>query len=355
MPALRSSPYRLPFHALAALPLLAAWLGFAGDFPDGGLRRAQAEDYAPHPLSSKTHGEFWTYQFLFEGGMQAQFNMTRVNLGSFKDPVCGADLTVMGFKGKNYFVAREYPEKNFTYDAASGTIAVHSRISVTGLPPGAHRISFETRKKGRDYAVELELTDLNPGWVWGDGRFRSGGESLHLFLNIPGARVQGFVAIDGDTARVKGIAWMDHTVQSDFATRLIESGYRLVSQSDGGVRGGCIYASSHGGRWLGYGIEIGTTGVAPKLLKPQGIEVTETSKKLGLKMPTRMTLAFADGLSWRVSVKETRHQLATLDEFGGFTAALIRKYMGGEIFNYAGIADLDGHSQTVFTTSLVKR
>lgn len=355
MQSTRPSPplHRVP--TLAATALLAAWPGFSQDFPDGGLRRAQVEDYAPHPLSSKTHGEFWTYQFLFEGGLQAQLNLTRVNLGSFKDPVCGADLTVMGFKEKDYFVAREYPEKNFSYEPATGKIAVHSRISVEGYPPGTHRVSFETRKKGHDYTVELELTEANPGWVWGDGRFRSGGESLHLFLNIPGSRVKGFIAIDGDTLQVKGTAWMDHTVQSDFATRLIDSGYRLVSNTGGRVRGGCFYKASKGGGWLGYGIETGMAGAAPKLLKPQGVEISETRKNLGLKVPMRMSLAFIDGSVWRVSVRETRHQMATLDEFGGFTAAVIRKYMGGEIFNYSGIADLEGDTRTVFTTSLVRK
>src|SRR5437762_13089738 len=80
------------------------------------LRRDNATDIAPHPKSSRTYNEFWTYQFWLNEGIQAQVDLSRANFGSFKDPACGADLSLIGFKGRNYFVAREYKARNFAFD-----------------------------------------------------------------------------------------------------------------------------------------------------------------------------------------------------------------------------------------------
>jgi predicted secreted hydrolase len=201
----------------------------------------------------------------------------------------------------------------------------------------------------------LELTQLKPGWTWGDGSFKSGSKSMNLFLNIPGAQVAGTVIVDGDTLQVKGKAWMDHTVHSDFATHLMESGYRVVSFADGAFKGGYIFESTQSGQWLGYGIEFAPGSDIPNLLSPTDIKVSESKKYLGLKLPTTLTITFEGGKKWQVSVESLRHKMSTLNEFGGFTSAIIKKYMGGEIINYSGTALLNGKNQTLFTTSLVER
>src|SRR4051812_16687945 len=87
--------------------------------PTGGLRSDTPVDFAPHNPSSKTFNEFWTYQFWLNGGVQVQLNLSRASFGSFKDPVCGADLAVMNFRGRNAFVAREYPVKRFSWTPAT--------------------------------------------------------------------------------------------------------------------------------------------------------------------------------------------------------------------------------------------
>jgi hypothetical protein len=84
----------LAFFLVSGLPAGAAE---HIQLPTGDLRAAVLTDLKPHHSGSKTYNEFWTYHFLLDGNVQAVLNFSRVNLGSFKAPVCGADLTLMGF------------------------------------------------------------------------------------------------------------------------------------------------------------------------------------------------------------------------------------------------------------------
>ena len=98
---------------VSILVIAGTWSVQAQTPPTGGLRPDVLADFAPHAASSKTFNELWTYQFWLNGGIQVQLNLSRANFGSFKDPVCGADLAVTNFRGRNAFVAREYPVKRF--------------------------------------------------------------------------------------------------------------------------------------------------------------------------------------------------------------------------------------------------
>src|SRR5690606_9981419 len=129
---------------------------------------------------------FWTWQFLLEGGAQIQLNFSRVHFGTLKDPVCGADLAVMNFRGRNHFVAREYPLSNFSWEPAAERLGVHANIWAEGLPPRSHHVRFATKKGGKSYYLDLTFDKMMPGAVWGDGVFRlGGGESVSLFVHVP--------------------------------------------------------------------------------------------------------------------------------------------------------------------------
>jgi hypothetical protein len=192
----------IPAHRIpvAVLILTGLFGAHAVTSPEGGLRRDTQADLAPETRPGRTHNEFWTWQFRLNDGIQVQLNLSRVHFGTFKEPVCGADLAVMNFAGRNAFVAREYPMRNFVWDPQVSRLGVHPAIYAEGLPPREHRVAFATRKGGRDYFLELEFEHMTPGAVWGDGIFRLGkGEDVALFLHIPKARVHGRLGIDGDT------------------------------------------------------------------------------------------------------------------------------------------------------------
>lgn len=345
-----------PFHrafpsSLALATLLAASAATAVTPPEGGLRRDTQADLAPDPSPGRTHNEFWTWQFRFHDGSQAQLNLSRVHFGSFKDPVCGADLAIMNFKGRDAFVAREYPLRNFTWDPGVSRLGVHASIYAEGRPPEEHRVTFSTRKGGRDYFLELEFEAMTPGVVWGDGVFRlGGGEEAALFLHIPKARVRGRIGYDGDTVAVRGFGWMDHTRQSQFGTKFMDAGYRYVV-TRGRVEGG--YFFQNGSSVFGYGVRETDGGLS--LLKPASLSVTERSSWGGVKVPLRLRVDMANGDSLVLRRAEDRQRTSVLQELNGLERFAARMFLGGELLGYRGLAKVDDSLPAVFSYTLVKK
>ncbi len=303
--------------------------------PTGGLRRDNIADLAPHPQPSGNYNEFWTYQFGLNNGVQVQLNLSRADFGRFKDPVCGSDLSVMGFRGKNYFVAREYPLKNFSFDSAHARLAVHTRIFTEGAPPLAHHVFFSTRKDGVSYLLDLTFSDMTPGVVWGDGVFHlRDHQQVGLYFHIPGARVRGKLAINGDTTDVRGFGWMDHSYQTDFATRLIDHGYRYVTCT-APWQGGYFFQNGQG--VFGYGVR--NQGGRLTLLSPQSIQTPDAA---GAAFPSTLVLAFADGSHAKFQVLQDRLRTSAFQELNWLQRKAAALFLGGELISDRGTGRFDG-------------
>lgn len=308
--------------------------------PKGDLRPAVLADLKPHRSGSKTYNEFWTYQFILDGNVQAYLNFSRVNLGSFKAPVCGADFTVLGFKGRNYSVAREYEKENFVFLDSLHQLQVHQNIWFSGKLPEMHRVFFSTRKKGVNYFMDLGFSEILPGQVWGDGMFKMGSESVGIFLHIPRAKVRGKLAINGDTLDVNGIAYMDHTFQTTLAPELVNAGYRYISRN-GPLEAGYFLdpVSRFGSKPVGYGLR--QQGEGFRLLKPRSLEAASTGKAMGVKVPTRLEITFQDSTKAVLDRQEDRLQQSYLHEFSGASKWAIKRFMGGEILTFKGLGTLN--------------
>jgi hypothetical protein len=334
-----------------ALALASAVLAYAVESPRASLRPVTVEDLAPEPNPGKSHNEFWTYQFWLNDGIQVQFNLSRVNFGSLKDPVCGADLAVAGFRDRNHFVAREYPVRNFAWDPAEARLAVHKNIFMEGFPPQVHRVSFSTRKDGRDYFLDLIFDQMTPGVAWGDGIFRlGGGEETALFFHIPKARVRGRLGIGGDTIAVRGFGWMDHTRQTQFATRILDAGYRYVVTS-GRAEGG--YFFQQGGTVFGYGIREENGEMV--LLKPAKIAVVERASWGGTSVPRVLEFALDGRDPILLRRTEDRQRISVLHELSSLQRFGARMYLGGEVLGYRGVAKVDDSLPAMFSFTVVKR
>ncbi|MDB5103399.1 MAG: hypothetical protein JWP91_1088 [Fibrobacteres bacterium] len=314
--------------------------------PTGDLRTATLSDLKPHSSSSKTYNEFWTYQFFLDGNVQAVLNFSRVNLGSFKAPVCGADFTLLGFKGRNYSVAREYEKRNFVFTDSNQGLRVHEKIWFDGTLPETHHVRFATTKKEVSYYLDLTFTDILPGKVWGDGMFRFGAsDAMGIFVHIPSAKVTGRLAINQDTVAVSGTAYMDHTFQTDLAPALVGAGFRYVTQG-GSLETG--YLMDPAGKFeripVGYGLR--NTGGTMTLLKPAAMKVVSANRALGARVATVLEIQYQDGSKSTVRRSEDRFQQSTLHEFSGFSKIAIKGFMGGEILTFKGLGKLNG-SQSV--------
>ncbi|MDB5051186.1 MAG: hypothetical protein JWO30_4257 [Fibrobacteres bacterium] len=342
---------RTLFHFLAVFgvvfPAFAAFAGKASageriQTPTGDLRSTVLADLKPHAGASKTYNEFWTYQFYLEGNIQVVLNFSRVNLGSFKSPVCGADLTILGFKGANYSVAREYDKKNFQFTDSNQQLRIHEKIWFDGKLPDAHHVHFATNKKDVGYFLDLDFSDILPGKVWGDGMFKFGSsDAVGIFIHIPCAKVCGRLAINQDTLEVKGRAYMDHTYQTDLAPDLVGAGFRYVTQS-GPLEVG--YVMDPVGRFdkqpVGYGLRHAEGGFT--LLKPSSLKVVSKSKAMGANVPTVLEIQYQDGMKSVLQRSQDRLQQSTLHEFSGFAKMAIKSFMGGEILVFRGMGTLNG-------------
>jgi hypothetical protein len=323
--------------------------------PTGELRAAVLTDLKPHHSGSKTYNEFWTYHFLLDGNVQAVLNFSRVNLGSFKAPVCGADLTLMGFKGKNWSVAREYDKKNFVFTDSSQGLNVHENIWFSGKLPESHHVHFATAKKNVSYFLDLDFTDILPGRVWGDGMFKfGGGDMVGIFIHIPSAAVKGRLGINGDTVAVQGRAYMDHTFQTDLAPDLVGAGFRYVAQ-EGPAEAGYFLdpAPKFERQPVGYGLKLVNGELA--LRKPAALKVISAAKSVGgSKVPTSLEIAFQDGSKTVLNRSEDRLQQSVLHEFSGFSKMAIKSFMGGEIFTFRGLGTIAGGRPMAYSYFVVE-
>jgi hypothetical protein len=318
--------------------------------PGDGLRPDTPADYAPHPDPGRTHNEFWTWQFRFTNGTQAQLNISRAHFGSFKSPVSGADLSVMNFGGGNHFVAREYPSSNFEWDPASERLAVHANIFAEGVPPRAHRVQFATRKDGTSYFLDLEFSDMIQGVVRGDGELRlRDGNRAGVYIHVPGARVQGRIGIDGDTLDVEGFGWMDHTWQTNFATRIMDAGYRYAV-TEGRREGGVFF--ENGKTLSGYGVREENGRLV--LLDPSGMTVRSRGSWGGHSLPERFDIELERGEPVRFQRTENLQRNAFLQELNRLERFGARMFLGGEIFGFRGAGTVDKKYPALWSFTLVR-
>ncbi|MEO6097559.1 MAG: lipocalin-like domain-containing protein [Fibrobacteria bacterium] len=346
-----------------AFILTAALLLFAGhplradehiQSPTGDLRTAVLTDLKPHSSGSKTYNEFWTYQFALDGNIQAVLNFSRVNLGSFKSPVCGADFTLLGFNGKNYSVAREYEKRNFVFTDSNQQLSVHEKIRFEGKLPDTHRVRFATTKRDVAYFLDLTFTDILPGKIWGDGMFKFGtSDAVGIYIHIPSAKVSGRLAIDKDTIAVSGTAYMDHTFQTDLAPALVSSGFRYVSQGQPLEVGYLLDpASKYSQMVVGYGLR--ESGGNFTLLKPTDMKTVSAGKAMEVKVATEVEFTFSDGSKSLLTRREDRLQQSTLNEFSGLTKMAIKSFMGGEVISFKGQGKINNSRAMAYNYFRVK-
>lgn len=308
-------------RSLFLVPLLAG-LSCAWTPPAGGLRTAGVNDMLFSRRGTRYYNEAWSYQFQFDNGMQASLNLTFAKLG-FKDPVCGADLSLAGFKGRNYAVGREYPEKRFQQSANPMRIQVNENIWSTGLPPAAHHLHFEAAKNEGFY-VDLVFSEMKPGVVWGNGMFKVGDGDFSSALMIPMAKVSGRVAVGKDTLNVTGVAMMEHLRQSHLVSDLLVGSMRYFQPG-----ANPLYMSwfrEKKSAWGGYAINW--SNGQPQLL-------TGAANVEGIP-PARATLG-----SMVLDRKSVAQSNSILDGMEGVTRTVVKMFIGN-VRMHRGKATVNG-------------
>lgn len=323
--------------------------------PSGGARATTAADLAPARGSTGSFNERWSYVILLEGGTQLVINFGTARLSGLREPTVGADLSVLGFEGSDYFVAREYPvASRFRWEAGAARLEAHPTIFFEGAPPQRHRVHFATEKDGVDYAIDLTFSDMAPGMSWGDGVFRLGGETITMAILIPRARVSGTVRINDTERRVCGTAYMDRTTQTTYAPRLTRSAVRLVRHAGSGFEVGyyILPASRFDDRVVGFGVR--QAGGRATLMQPARAEVVNTRRALGLDVPGQVRVAFADGSETIFNRRRDRQAFGAFDELGRVERFAARRFIGGEPVHFRGMGTIHAGESSFYDLLVIR-
>jgi len=307
-------------------------------------RKTQWADLKDHPQDSHTYNEFWTYHFLLNDSLQLMVNFSRANMGLFKDPVCGADLAIKGFKGENYTVAREYPLKKFIWNHQEQGLQVHPQIWFKGALPQQHELYFNTTKNKVTSTVHLTFEEIIPGLVLGKGEHKIKGEKIGVLLHIARARVRGYIALNGDTLQVEGFGTLDHTYQSTLGTKLAERIFRYQKFSYPAEIAYWIQ-TKHDNKLLGFQVSESSPGQF-NLLIPQKWEYQKEKEVSGVSLPQDISLVLkiapnGESKNYRVLLEHPDYSHSVLAEFKGFTKSAIKTFMGGELIFLRGKGSLN--------------
>ncbi len=287
--------------------------------PSGGLRATGVGDLLLNKRKPRWYNEIWAYQFLFDNGTQATLNYTYAKLG-FKDPVCGADFSVAGFKGRNYSVGREYPENRFQQQANPLRIQIHPDMWLQGLPPASHRVHFATNKN-EGYFLDLEFSRMVPGVVWGDGAWSTGNGDMTLLLPIPSARVKGRIGVGRDTIHVEGWAVLEHNRQTALVADIVKRSFRGFVPGDHPVYLNAF--QEKGGAWTGFALQW--SGGVPKLVAggPVGVQSLD-----GRQPPQAVSVSAPDQRSLVFKRANVAQSASILDGMEGVTRWVVKQFVG---------------------------
>jgi hypothetical protein len=344
----------LKFKKIGLVGLVLSQIAFANfSAPQGAVRDLNETDIMPHPHKSSTYNEFWTYHFYFTNGVKSVINFSRVNAGSIKGEVCGADLSFVWFDGKNYDVAREYPVQSFKYSKAESKLEVHENIWFKGKIPGEQKLYFKTKKNGITYFADLTITNMAPSKIKGDGEYKISGEKAGLYIHIPWARVSGTIGINDKMQNVNGTVYMDHTWETDTAPDIVKKGFRYIAHNAGNFDVGYFLIPKKGsGQIAGYGLRGNAGGVT--LMEPKALVEKSTIKSGGFgSWVEDIEIQFLDNTSTNIHFDKYYQRLSLLKEFSGVTKWTIEKFMGGELVTFRGPATVDGKKAN-YSNFLVK-
>lgn len=293
--------------------------GLAATPPNGALRATGAADMLLTKRKPRWYNEIWSYQFLFDNGIQATLNYTYAKLG-FKEPVCGADFSVAGFKGRNFSVGREYPEDRFQQQADPLKIQIHPDMWLKGLPPAAHHVRFATTKN-EGFFLDLEFSRMVPGVAWGDGVWSAGDGEITMLLPIPSARVKGRIAVGNDTLAVEGWAVLEHNRQSALVADILKRSFRgYVPGEHARYLNGF---QEKGGAWTGFALQWTASGAHLLPAGQIGISGLE-----GKAPPAVMSLTTDDHRSMVFKRTSIAQSGSILDGMEGVTRWVVKQFVG---------------------------
>ncbi len=302
--------------------------------PKGQLRIISVSDIQRYSNPEQNDfSESWSYSVLLDSSnTQIQLNFSIGGIGVIKKPVIGTSLYVSNLKNKNYSVAREYPSTKYSFNPQNHHLLFHPKIWIKGTLPQQHELYFETTKKDIYYLVKLNFSQIDTGYIWGNGIYkkRKAKETyLKMSFPIPYSRVNGIIVINQDTTIINGVASMSHVYQKTGSLKKIDFiySYNTIQPKEIG-----LWIKENGSKKLiGYGLT--KKGNAYSLLNSQNLKILSSQVLNKIQIPNNIQINAItfNQLSLPIS------SFSVLSEFSSFKKYTIKKIIGGEMLNFYGL------------------
>lgn len=311
--------------------------------PQENLQEIDPDLIWAQTLEGEHFNEFWTYQFYLDDGLTVYIRFSVVNFGGLKPPVTGVKLSVINFDDKIYQLTREYSldklvqnRKNFEFRPNP-----ERELYFRGELPKDHMVRIRTSKNENFYDIEFHLENIAEGFQLGNGKYLVDGEEIGILTHIPYAEVSGYVAMNGVRKEVIGTAYMDHTFQNETTTRLMDSGYRFVSQEDA-QNWDLLYFmlpdDAPHNQTIGYRV-VNRDGVTESNSVKRIIQLVE-NETFGKKVGRIVAVDIGDDRSVRLLRTQDDEKFSIIDELGWVARQAARTFFGGEVIEFRGEAIL---------------
>lgn len=325
--------------ALASNPLFAQISN-----PEGKLTKSTADDIWPQTMTGSHFNEFWTYHFFLEDDIRVHITFSVANFGSLKSPVSGVRISVLGVDNRVRQLSREYPIERLVLDRENHMMRLHPDRDVwfAGKLPDQHEVRINTSKDGINYDIHLTLSNIVPGYRWGDGKFTVRNEQIGIITHIPYAEVTGHVALNDNRREVRGTAYMDHTYQNQTTTRLMDSGYRFVSHTDRNNWDLVYFLLPEGQRGnkntIGYRLvrNDGKTRISGAVRIDEMTENRTFDKNLA----QMIYLKTDNSQPLRITRTFDEERFSLLQELSRVARMAARRFLGGEVIEFRGTATM---------------
>ncbi|MCH2449093.1 MAG: hypothetical protein MK198_02995 [Gracilimonas sp.] len=323
---------------------------------DSTVNYLQPEDIKPNKQQGSYYNEHWAYHVILENGAEIYVTYSISHFAGVRGAAASGRLSLLNWEGKDYQVAREYDLNDMNFDEQTYQLKLHPDrgLWTEGKINEDHRFYYRTEKDGIHYDISINFNNPFPGFTLGNGVFKLGSQDeVGLFTHIPFSYVSGFVALNGDTVKVKGIGFMDHYYQTNVATRLFETSYKFNNKTQNGFSGGhFMIPKDQKNEVAGYMYSY--DGDKLILKNPDKIEVQERTNVMGEKIPTSIIVNYADGSTDHFWFNNVYEKISMLDELSGFKKMIAKRFVGGEILFFRGTALRNDDGEDVyFNLSLV--
>ncbi len=319
--------------------------------PVGDVNFLSLHELRQHEKSGGYYNEFWNYHIALDNGSEIYLNYSVSHFGGIRDATTGARLSLINWEGRDYKAAREYDLDKLVFNEKTYKFFLNPERGIwfEGKLPDRHKVHFKTNKNGTHFDININFTEIEKSFSWGDGKFELGENDLAgMYVQVPAANVQGYIALDYDTVYVTGHATMTQFHQTNIGTRLFEKSFRFSQIDDDRYSGGYFLIPKDAeNEVVGFAYEKKNGKIYLK--KPTSISVLESQEFKGENVSSKIEICYQNQNCETIEIQKIDERITMLDELGGLKKIIAKRFLGGDIIELRGKGLINGDEPVYYS------